>query len=74
MGGGRMILDTAIFTVSLAMIIFSASNVLLAFAVRRLEKATQTMHMTMCAERGIVQMLIDSKSLTIATPSNQTCQ
>lgn len=69
-----MILDHPIFTTTLPIIMFSVTNVFLAYAVRRLEKSVSIMHMSMISERSTMQMLIDSESIRIVTPSNQKCQ
>jgi len=69
-----MIIDNPIFTISLPLIAFSVTNVFLAWRVRTLERSIEVLQMSLCAERGIIQMLIKSDAIKIASPSTQTCQ
>jgi len=62
------------FMFSLAMLLLSITNLFLIFSFHRLLKGVDVLRLCIQSERGVVQMLIDSDSLKLATPSNQTCQ
>ena len=59
---------------SLAIFILSLTNLAMIYAFHQLQKAVDVLSQVIISERGIVKMLIDTESLKMATPSNQTCQ
>jgi hypothetical protein len=62
------------FMFSLAMLLLSISNLALIYAFHRLVKSIDVLRLCIISDRKIVQLLMDSDSLKLATPSNKTCQ
>jgi hypothetical protein len=69
-----MIVDINGAYVAGPLFLLSITNLAMIFAYGRLQKCVHNMQLSMISERSIMQMLLDSESIRIATPGNKTCQ
>lgn len=69
-----MSLNHNLVYVALPLLLLSVSNIMMIFAYGRLQKTVIGLQCWLASEKAVMQMLIDSDAISLASPSKQKCQ